>query len=73
MTTTLRGKVKWFNEQRGFGFIIPYDEIADECFVHYKQIIGKGFRTLLDGAEVEFQREKGPKGWAARNVKVIGQ
>ncbi len=57
------GKVKWFNDQKGYGFITPEDGSKD-LFVHYQEIVGDGFKTLAEGQEVEFEivdSEKGPK------------
>lgn len=62
-----RGKVKWFNDQKGYGFITP--ESGEDVFVHHKSILGEGFKTLAEGQEVEFEIEKGPKGLQA--VKVV--
>ncbi len=61
-----RGKVKWFNDKKGYGFITT-DSGAD-VFVHHSAILGDGFKTLAEGQEVEFEIEKGPKGEQA--VKV---
>ena len=60
------GRVKWFNETKGFGFITT-DEGAD-IFVHYSDIQGDGFRTLSENEEVEFEIDEGPKGLKAVNV-----
>jgi len=65
MRTT--GRVKWFNESKGFGFITPEDGSKD-CFVHYSAIQGNGFRTLNEGERVEFDVVMGQKGPAAENV-----
>jgi CspA family cold shock protein len=62
-----RGKVKWFNEQKGFGFI--QQEGGPDVFVHYSGITGDGFKTLAEGDEVEFDVIKGPKGPKAENVR----
>jgi cold shock protein len=61
-----RGKVKWFSDQKGYGFITP--ESGEDVFVHHKSIQGEGFRTLAEGQEVEFEVEKGLKGFQAKNV-----
>ena len=60
------GKVKWFNDSKGYGFI-EKDEGGD-VFVHFSEIAGGGFRTLEEGQRVEFDEEQGPKGLQAKNV-----
>ena len=65
------GTVKWFNDSKGFGFITPEDGSKD-CFVHFSAIQGSGFRTLPEGAKVEFDVVQGQKGPAAENVTVVG-
>jgi cold shock protein len=60
------GKVKWFNESKGFGFITGDD--GKDVFVHYSSIDGNGFKTLAEGDSVTFEVENGPKGPKAINV-----
>jgi len=63
------GKVKWFNEQKGFGFIAS-EQNGKDVFVHHSVIEGQqGFRTLLDGEMVEYDADEGPKGWKATRVR----
>ncbi len=62
------GTVKWFDEKKGFGFIIP-DEGGDDLFVHHSSIVTEGFRTLNDGQKVEFEAAQGEKGLEATEVK----
>ena len=61
-----QGKVKWFNDQKGYGFITP--ESGKDVFVHHSAIQGNGFKTLNEGQAVEFSIENGPKGEQATNV-----
>ncbi len=65
------GTVKWFNDQKGFGFITPSDGSKD-CFVHHSAIQGSGFKTLTEGEKVEFDLVQGQKGPAAENVTRLG-
>jgi CspA family cold shock protein len=65
----MEGKVKWFNEQKGFGFI-EKDEGGD-VFVHHSAIQSDGFKTLQEGQRVSFDVQQGPKGPAAANVKPL--
>ena len=66
----MKGTVKWFNDQKGFGFVTPEDGSKD-CFVHHSAIQSDGFRTLDDGATVEFDMVEGEKGPAAENVVQV--
>ncbi|MCH2475488.1 MAG: cold-shock protein [Gemmatimonadetes bacterium] len=66
----MKGTVKWFNDQKGFGFITPEDGSKD-CFVHHSAIQSDGFRTLAEGSTVEFEMVEGSKGPAAENVVQV--
>jgi len=66
------GYVKWFNEKKGFGFIIDSKE-GDDIFVHYKDILGTGFKTLHENEQVSFVTEHGPKGKKAQEVMVVAE
>ncbi|MDA0986279.1 MAG: cold-shock protein [Bacteroidetes bacterium] len=60
------GTVKWFNNSKGFGFI--QRESGEDVFVHFKSIVGDGYKTLNQGEKVQFEVENGPKGLQATNV-----
>lgn len=70
MSTTTTGTVKWFNEDKGFGFLTPADGGKD-VFVHFRSIASEGFKTLVEGQNVQFQVERGNKGPQAANVVVL--
>lgn len=65
-----RGIVKWFNDQKGYGFITPDGGGAD-LFVHFSAIQGEGFKTLAEGQAVEFEQTQGQKGPQASNVVPV--
>ncbi len=67
--STTTGRVKWFDEKKGFGFIER--EGGDDVFVHFRAISGDGFKTLTEGQEVQFEIEDGQKGPQASNVTVV--
>ena len=63
----MRGSVKWFSDQKGFGFIQPNE--GEDIFVHHSGIVGAGFKSLTEGQVVEFDVIQGPKGLQATNVR----
>lgn len=65
----VQGTVKWFNGQKGYGFITKDD--GQDVFVHYSAINGKGFRSLEEGQRVQFEITQGPKGLQASNVTKL--
>lgn len=65
-----QGTVKWFNDQKGFGFIAP-DDGGEDLFVHHTNIAAEGFRTLAEGQKVQYEAGEGRKGMEARNVGPV--
>jgi CspA family cold shock protein len=65
-----RGTVKWFSEQKGYGFITP-DDGGKDLFIHFSNIIGEGFRNLQDGQPVEYEAAEGKKGPEATQVQPL--
>ena len=63
------GTVKWFSDDKGFGFITP-DEQSEDLFVHHSAIVGEGYGSLADGAKVSYDAEAGDKGPRAANVQM---
>ncbi len=61
------GTVKWFDESKGYGFIVSED-VGEDIFVHHTGILGEGFKTLKEGQAVHFEETRGPKGLSATNV-----
>ncbi len=68
-TRLTQGTVKWFSNEKGYGFIARPD--GDDVFVHYSAIAGDGYRTLAEGQSVEFEVVEGPKGKQAANVRPV--
>ena len=65
------GTVKWFNDEKGYGFIAPEDGGKD-LFIHHSNIAGSGFKTLVEGAKVQFESREGTKGPEAYDVTPVG-
>jgi CspA family cold shock protein len=70
-TVMATGTVKWFSDAKGYGFIVP-DEGGDDLFVHYTGVAGGGFKTLVEGARVEFEVREGRRGLEAFDVVPLG-
>jgi len=64
-----QGRVKWFNDAKGFGFI--EQDTGEDVFVHYTAIVQDGFKSLAEGQMVEFEVKQGPKGLQAQNVSIL--
>jgi CspA family cold shock protein len=69
-TSMALGKVKWFNDSKGYGFITP-DDGSKDVFVHHSAVVMQGFKTLAEGQAVEFEVVQGQKGPAAENVRPV--
>ena len=69
MAERVTGTVKWFNDSKGFGFITRSS--GDDVFVHFRSIVGDGYRSLREGEQVEFEVVEGPKGLQAENVSKM--
>lgn len=67
-----QGKVKWFNAEKGFGFLSP-DDGGPDVFVHFSSIVGRGYRNLLEEQKVEYDTVDGPKGPQAANVRTLAE
>ncbi len=65
-----QGTVKWFNDEKGYGFISP-DEGSEDLFVHHSGIAGEGFKSLDEGARVSYEATRGKKGMQAQNVTSV--
>ncbi len=70
MSNSVNGVVKWFSEEKGFGFLTP-NEGGKDVFVHFRSIASEGFKTLNEGQHVEFNVESSPKGPQATNVVAV--
>ena len=66
----VQGTVKWFSDQKGFGFITP-DDGSSDVFAHFSEIQGDGFKTLPEGQKVEFEVQQGDKGPRAANIRIV--
>jgi CspA family cold shock protein len=65
-----QGTVKWFNSEKGFGFIAP-DDGSKDVFVHFSAVTGSGYKSLEENQRVEFDTAQGPKGPQAENVRAV--
>ena len=65
------GTVKWFSDQKGYGFIVPDDSGGKDLFVHHSNIVGEGYKSLAEGQKVEYDPAEGKKGPEATNVRPV--
>ena len=70
MSNSVNGTVKWFNEDKGFGFLTP-SEGGKDVFVHFRSIVSEGYKSLAEGQQVQFTVEQGQKGPQAANVVAV--
>lgn len=62
------GTVKWFNNRKGYGFVVPDEQVEEDVFIHYSSIEMEGFKTLREGQKINFELADGPKGLHATNI-----
>ncbi len=62
------GTVKWFNNRKGYGFVVPDEQVEEDVFIHYSSIEMDGFKTLSEGQKINFELSDGPKGLHATNI-----
>ena len=62
------GTVKWFNNRKGYGFVVPDEQVGEDVFIHYSSIEMEGFKTLSEGQKINFELSDGPKGLHATNI-----
>jgi CspA family cold shock protein len=62
------GTVKWFNNRKGYGFVVPDERVEEDVFIHYSSIEMEGFKTLSEGQKINFELSDGPKGLHATNI-----
>ena len=69
MSTKETGTIKFFNNSKGYGFAV--NQAGEDVFVHYREIVGEGFKTLSTGQQIQFAQVKSEKGWQAAEVEVL--
>jgi len=62
------GTVKWFNNRKGYGFVVPDEQVEEDVFIHYSSIEMEGFKSLNEGQKINFELSDGPKGLHATNI-----